>query len=59
MAASALEQPSGNGKWQAAKPKNVSAPEPEAEDTEKTKDEWNTVGTAVAAIQSVGRYGTA
>ena len=40
-AASALEHSRQEmEKWQAAKPKNVSAPEPEAEDTEKTKDEW-------------------
>ena len=41
------------GKWQADKPKNVSGSSGEDGPVEKTKDEWDVIGTAVATIQNV------
>ncbi len=40
-------------KWQADKPKNVSGASGDAGQAEKTKDEWEVIGTAVATIQNV------
>ena len=40
-------------KWKADKPKNVSSQDGEDGAAEKTKDEWEVIGTAVATIQNV------